>query len=104
MARSRCETEVFFAEFPRIPLGELVILIYLWSQRELRSTASTMVGLTRNTVGRLYAMLRYCCKRDLEDRPIIPFGGRVYVVKCDESQFKHKSKVRPQTVTFYNLA
>ena len=37
--------------------------------------------------------LQHYCGRDLQDRPIIPFGGRVYVVKCDESQFKHKSKV-----------
>lgn len=91
----------FFAEFPRVPLGKLLILIYLWSQRELRSTASVMVGLTRNTVGRVYAMLRYYCKRDLEDRPVIPFGGRVFVVKCDESQFKHKSKVSKQTANFF---
>ena len=87
----------FFAEFPRIPLGKLLILVYLWSQRELRSTASVMVGLTRNTVGRVFAMFRYHCKRNLQDRPIIPFGGRVFVVKCDESQFKHKSKVSQQT-------
>ncbi|XP_068711880.1 uncharacterized protein [Montipora foliosa] len=51
-----------------------------------------MVGLTKNTVGKVYAVLRHFCKRDLEDRPIIPFGGNVHVVKCDESQFKHKSK------------
>ena len=85
------EREEFFAEFPRIPL------VYLWSQRELRSTASVMVGLTRNTVGRVFAMLRYYCKRNLQDRPIIPFGGRVFVVECDESQFKHKLKVSQQT-------
>ncbi|KAM7443768.1 hypothetical protein ABFA07_007489 [Porites harrisoni] len=51
-----------------------------------------MVGLTRNTVGNVFAMLRYLCKRDLQIRPITPFGGCVFVVKCDESQFKHKSK------------
>ncbi|XP_068697865.1 uncharacterized protein [Montipora foliosa] len=54
-----------------------------------------MVGLTKNTVGKVCAVLRLYCKRDLEDRPIIPFGGNVHVVKCDESQFKHKSKVIP---------
>ena len=83
----------FFAEFPRIPLGKLLITVYLWALRELRSAASRMVGLTKNTVGKVYAVLRHYCKRDLEDRPIIPFGGNVHVVKCDESQFKHKSKV-----------
>lgn len=83
----------FFAEFPRIPLRKILMLIYLWSVRELRTTASDMVVLTKATVGSVYALLRHWCKRDLQDRPVIPFGGNVYVVKCDESQFKHKSKV-----------
>lgn len=89
----------FFAEFPRISLGKLLILIYLWSQHMLRSEASAMAGLTKNTVGRVFAMLRYLCKRDLQDRPIVPFGGRVFVVKCDESQFRHKTKVSQRVVT-----
>ena len=59
----------------------------------MRTTASKMLSLTKNTVGNVYGLLRYFCKRDLQDRPVIPFGGNVYVVKCDESQFKHKSKV-----------
>ena len=68
-------------------------MIYLWSVRELRKTAAEMLGLTNSTVGNVYGVLRHYCKRDLQDRPIIPFGGNVYVVKCDESQFKHQSKV-----------
>ena len=52
-----------------------------------------MVGLTKNSVERVLATLRFICKRDLEDRRVTPFGGRVFVVKCDESQFKEKSKV-----------
>ncbi|XP_068712054.1 uncharacterized protein [Montipora foliosa] len=51
-----------------------------------------MLSLSKNTIGNVFAVLRHYCGRDLQDRPIIPFGGRVYVVKCDESQFKHKSK------------
>lgn len=46
----------------------------------LRSRASDMEGLTKNTVGRVFGMLRHCCMRDLQDRPIIPFGGRVFVL------------------------
>ena len=83
----------FFGEFPRLPLGKILLCMYLWSVRELRTTAATMLCLTKNTVGNIYALLRHYCGRDLQDRPVIPFGGRVYVVKCDESQFKHKSKV-----------
>ncbi|XP_074610696.1 uncharacterized protein LOC141865362 [Acropora palmata] len=52
-----------------------------------------MLNLTKNTVGNVYALLTNYCGRDIQDRPIVPFGGRVYVVKCDESQFKHNSKV-----------
>ena len=59
--------------------------------RELRTTAAAMLSLTKNTVGNVFAVLRHYCGRDLQDRPVVPFGGRVYVVKCDESQFKHKS-------------
>ncbi|KAL9982603.1 hypothetical protein ACROYT_G004667 [Oculina patagonica] len=83
----------FFAEFPRLPLGKILLLIYLWSLRELRTKAAEMLSLTKNTVGNVYGLLRYYCTRDLQDRPVIPFAGNVYVVKCDESQFKHKPKV-----------
>ncbi|KAL9977134.1 hypothetical protein ACROYT_G014507 [Oculina patagonica] len=51
-----------------------------------------MLSLTKNTVGNIYALLRHYCGRDIQDRPFIPFGGRVYVTKWDESQFNHKSK------------
>ena len=84
----------FFGEFPRLPMGKILLCIYLWSVRELRTTAASMLGLTKNTVGNVYALLRHYCGRDLQDRPVIPFGGHVHVTKCDESQFKHKSKVR----------
>ena len=90
----------FFADFLRIPLKKLLIVIYLWGQRELRSKVSSMVGLTKNSVGRVFATFCFICKRDLVDRPVIPFGGRVFVVKCDESQFKPKSKVSQYTVIY----
>ena len=84
----------FIRRIPKNPIRKTRCSnISLESLRELRTTASQMIGLTRNTVGKVYAVLRHFCKRDLEDRPIIPFGGNVSVVKCDKSQFKHKSKV-----------
>lgn len=82
----------FFAEFPRIPLGKILMCVFLWSRRELRTTVADYLRLTKNTVGNIYAVIRHYCGRDLQDRPVIPFGGRLYVVKCDESQFAHKSK------------
>lgn len=38
--------------------------------------------------------------RPLVDRPVIPLSGRVFVVKCDESQFKHKSKLSQYIVIY----
>ena len=67
--------------------------MYLWSHLELHSTVARMLSLTRNTVGNVYAVVRHYCGRDLEDQPVNPFGGRVFVVKSDKSKFRHKSKV-----------
>ena len=79
-------------EFPRITLGKMLLLMYLWSQRVLCSRACDMVGLTKNTVGRVFGMLRLCCMRDLQDSPIIPFGGCVFVLKCDEKSVQTQIK------------
>lgn len=75
----------------------MLTLIYLWSQCVLYSGASDMVGMTKNTVRHVFGMFRHCCMRDLPDRPVIPCDGRVFVVKCDKSQFKHKSMVSQQS-------
>ena len=70
-----------FTDFLKIPLKKIFIVIYLWDQRELRSRVSSMAVLTKNSVGRVFAALRFICKRDLEDRPVTLFGRRVFVVK-----------------------
>ena len=46
------------------------------------------LGLSKNTVGNMYAVLRCYCGRDLQDGPVTPFGGPLYAVKRDESQFE----------------
>ena len=56
--------------------------------RELRTTAAAMLSLTKNTVGNVFAVLRHYCGRDLRDRPVVPFGGRVYVVNPIQAQVK----------------
>ena len=91
--KSLFETEAFSLSFRDFPWEKFLLLIYLWSLRELRTKAAEMLSLTKNTVGNVYRLLRCYCTRDLQDRPVIPFAGNVYVVKCDESQFKHKPKV-----------
>ena len=83
----------FFGEFPTLSMGKILLCIYLWSVRELCTSAANMLGLTKNTVGNVYAILQHYCGRDLQDRLVIPFRCHVHVAKCDESQFKHKSKV-----------
>lgn len=47
----------FFGEFPRLPLGKILLRVYLWSIRQLRTIAANMLSLTKNTVGNIYALL-----------------------------------------------
>lgn len=99
--RKSLRTGSFFAEFPRVPIGKILICVFLWSRRELRTTVADYLRLTKNTVGNIYAVIRHYCGRDLQDRPVIPFAERLYVVKCDESQFGYKSKVNVYFIFFF---
>ena len=44
-------------------------------------------------VSEIFRRLQDVCTRDLDERPIIPFGDPGVVVKCDESKFHHKAKI-----------
>ena len=85
-------TNSFFAKFPKIALGELTLLIYLWSIDQSRKHAACMTGMNKNLVGRVFCGLEDVCSIDIGRNPVIPFGGRC-LVKCDESKFNHKAKV-----------
>ena len=51
--------EAFSGSFPDYLWEKFsCVYIYLWSVRELRTTAANMLGLTKNTVGNVYALLR----------------------------------------------
>ena len=52
------------------------------------------LNLRASLVSRICRRLQDVCSMDLQNRPIIPFGGPGAVVKCDESKFNHKPKVR----------
>lgn len=86
-------TNSFFEKYPKIPLGELIVLIYFWSQDEQRRRAARMMSLSENLVCRVFRSLEDICSADIERNPFIPFPGTA-VVKCDESKFNHKAKVK----------
>lgn len=85
-------TNSFFEKYPKVPLGDLILLIYFWSQDEQRRRAARMLSLNENLVCRVFRSLEDICSADIEWSPFIPFPGTA-VVKCDESKFSHKAKV-----------
>ena len=85
-------TNSFFEKYPKVPLGDLILLIYFWSQDEQRRRAARMLSLNENLVCRVFRSLEDICSADIERNPFIPFPGTA-VVKCDESKFSHKAKV-----------
>ena len=86
-------TNSFFTKFPKVSLGELVMLVYLWSVDQSRKHTARMMDLNNNLVCRVFRSLEDVCSIDIGRNPIIPFPGRC-LVKIDESKFNHKAKVR----------
>ena len=74
-------------------MSELLLLIYFWSMDVTREKTARMVSVNVNLVCRVFRRLEDACSLDIERNPFIPFGGTA-VIKCDESQFNHKAKVR----------
>lgn len=90
----------FFEEFPKVALGKLLLTIYFFTADDSQRRIARHLGLNPGLVSRICRRLQDVCSRDLQDRPILPFGGPGIVVKCDESKFNHKPKVTP----FYYLS
>ena len=74
-------------------LGKLLLAIYFFTAEDPQRRISRHLGLNPSLVSRISRKLQDVCSRDLQDRPIVPFGGPGTVVKCDESKFNHKAKV-----------
>ena len=91
--RRSLRTNSFFGEFPKISMGELLLLIYFWSMDVTREKTARMMSVNVNLVCRVFRRLEDACSLDIERNPFIPFGGTA-VIKCDESKFNHKAKVR----------
>ena len=77
-----------------MPLGKLLLAIYFFTAEDSQRRISRHLGLNPSLVSRISRKLQDVCSRDLQDRPIVPFGGPGTVVKCDESKFNHKAKVK----------
>lgn len=91
--RRSLRTNSFFAEYPKISMGELLLLIYFWSMDVTREKTARMMSINVNLVCRVFRRLEDVCSLDIDRNPFIPFGGTA-VIKCDESKFNHKAKVR----------
>lgn len=78
-----------------MPLGKLLLVIYFFAAEDSQRRISGHLGLNPNSVSKICRRLQDVCSRDIQDRPITPFGGPGTVVKCDESKFNHKAKVTP---------
>ena len=87
-------TNSFFEEFPRVPLATLLFAIHYFVSEDSQRQTARRLSLNPGLVSKIYRRLQDVCSRDLDQRPFIPFGGPGAVVKCDESKFNHKAKVR----------
>ena len=87
-------TNSFFEEFPRVPLGTLLLTIYHFVSEDSQRQTARRLNLNPGLVSKIYRRLQDVCSRDLDERPFTPFGGPGAAVKCDESKFNHKAKVR----------
>lgn len=91
----------FFEEFPRVTLGTLLLVIFYFVSDDSQKKTAQILHLSPALVCKVYRRLQDVCSRDLADRPVIPFGGPGIVVKCDESKFNDKPRVRHSL--FYSL-
>ena len=83
----------FFAEFPKVALGQLLRVIFYFTQDDSQRRIAQTMNMTPKLVSQICRRLQDVCSLELRQRPITPFGGPGVVVKCDESKFNHKAKV-----------
>ena len=80
-----------FFENSKIPLGQWLYVIYLWSIEELNKRVSILTGLSLRTVCVTLQKLRDICSLKILNGNI-RLGGRGKTVEIDESLFGHKRK------------
>lgn len=91
-------TNSFFEEFPKVPLATLLFVMYNFATEDSQIRTARTLDLTPGLVSKIFRVLQDVCSRDIADRPITPFGGAGAVLKCNESKFNHKAKVRQPLV------
>ena len=84
----------WFEEFPRISLGILLLCVYYFVCEDAQTKTARRLNMNKGIVSRIFRRLQDVCSMDLVERPVIPFGGPGAAVKCDESKFNHKAKVK----------
>ena len=72
----------------------LLLCIYHFVCEDTQRKTSRRLNINNGLVSKIFRKLQDVCSRDLVERPVIPFGGPGAAVKCDESKFNHKAKVR----------
>ena len=88
-------------KFPKLPLGQLIMLIYFWSVDLSCKKTSRMLAIANNLVCKVFHALEDICSTDLATNPFLPFPvGGAAVVKCDESKFNHKAKVNSKLAKY----
>ena len=84
----------FFAK-SHITLQKWMILMFWWSREYSVTDAARDAEVDEGTAIDVYRWLREVCSTTLLNTPIV-LGGPGVVVEIDESQFRHKPKVRVQ--------
>ena len=65
-------TTVFFAKWPKIPLGELLMMIYFWAMDQTRISTARMMSINNNLVCTVFHSLEDACAADIVTNPVTP--------------------------------
>jgi len=95
-------TNSVFAEFPKVSLCDLIMLMFFWGEDDLQRKTARKMEVNKNLVSRFFRKLEDVCTDDIINYPFTPFGGPNCIVKCDESKFNHKPKVS-NSITYIKI-
>ena len=82
----------FFAK-SRLTLQKWLIMLYMWARDYPIKDVAEEVEADASTVVDAFQWFREVCSNELLNTPI-KLGGPGHIVQIDESQFRHKPKVR----------